>query len=165
MALARRKIWLARGTAFLLLATLALVIGARPLQALVSERVVADRHTGLAIFGFDPVAYFLDAKPVEGRSEFELQVSDSIWRFRNAGNRAAFLANPDVYRPRYGGYDPVAIGRGVALPGNPQIFLVTDQRLYFFYNSQARDAFARDPNTAILAAEERWPDVVRSLTQ
>src|SRR4051812_882466 len=143
MALARRKIRLARGTAFLLVATLVLAFGSRPLHALVSERVVADRNTGLAIFGFDPVAYFIEAQPVEGRSEFELQVSDSIWRFRNAGNRAAFVANPDVYRPRYGGYDPIALGRGVALPGNPQLFLVTDQRLYFFYNSQARDAFAR----------------------
>ena len=107
----------------------------------------------------------IEAKPVEGRPEFELQVSDSIWRFRNAGNRAAFVANPDVYRPRYGGYDPIALGRGVAVPGNPQIFIVTDERLYFFYNSQARDAFARAPNAAILAAEERWPDVVRELTQ
>ena len=36
-------------------------------QAATSERVVADRYTGLAIGGFDPVAFFTDARPVQGR--------------------------------------------------------------------------------------------------
>jgi hypothetical protein len=165
MALARRKFWLPHRVGFFALAVLASMTAWGPLRAAVGERVVSDRHTGLAIFGFDPVAYFTDARPLAGRPEFELQQADSIWRFRSEGNRAAFSANPEIYRPRYGGYDPMALGRGVALAGNPLVWVVVADRLYFFYTPQARDAFARDPDTAISAAEEHWPEVVQGLAQ
>jgi hypothetical protein len=165
MALARRKFWFWRRTVFLLLPTLGLLAAIGPLRASVSERVVSDRHTGLAIFGFDPVAYFTDAKPLAGRPEYEVQLSDSIWRFRSEGNRAAFMANPEIYRPRYGGHDPMALGRGIALAGNPLVWLVVGERLYFFYTPQAREAFALDPETAISAAEQHWPAVIHNLAQ
>src|SRR5262245_56447214 len=113
MALARRKFW------FSALAAVAFLWAAGPLGAAIGDRFISDRHTGLALFGFDPVAYFTDAKPVAGKAEFELEVPDAIWRFRSAGNKAAFIANPDIYWPRYGGYDPVALGRGTAVAGNP----------------------------------------------
>ena len=54
-----------------------------------SSRVVVDWHTGLAIHGFDPVAYFTDAKAVSGRPELERTVDGLTWRFRNEGNHAA----------------------------------------------------------------------------
>ena len=165
MALARRKFWIGRGAGFLTLTALVLLAVAGPLGASVSERVVSDRHTGLAIFGFDPVAYFTDAKAIAGRPEFELDAPDAIWRFRSDGNRAAFVANPDVYRPRYGGYDPMALGRGIAVAGNPTIWLVIGERLFLFYTPQSRDTFGRDPETAAAAADERWPDVMKGLAQ
>jgi len=158
MALARRKFRLARTACYFAVVGL-LACRAAPLHALVGERVVSDRHTGLAIFGFDPVAYFVDAKPLAGRAEYELELPDAVWRFRNEGNRAAFAANPEIYRPRYGGYDPISIARGVAVAGNPTLWLVVGERLYLFYTRQARDAFGADPDTAIAAADERWPQV------
>jgi hypothetical protein len=83
-----------------------------------TERVVVDRNSGLAISGFDPVAYFTDAQALPGKGEFEQVVGGTVWRFRNAGNRAAFMADPEVYTPRYGGYDPVDVARSVAVAGN-----------------------------------------------
>src|SRR5579862_9088408 len=77
-----------------------------------TERIVVDWHTGLAISGYDPVAFFTDGKPVPGRAELELRYSGVVWRFDNIGNRAAFTERPDVYMPQYGGYDPVGIARG-----------------------------------------------------
>lgn len=145
------------------MAAIALLCAVGPLGAAIGDRVVSDRHTGLAIFGFDPVAYFTDADALSGRPEYELRVSDVIWRFRNAGNRAAFMADPDVYQPRYGGYDPMSIARGVAVPGNPKVWLVVGDRLYLFYTPQAREAFAVSPETAIAAADEHWPAVEQSL--
>src|SRR5207244_12096850 len=88
------------------------------LRAATTERVVVDRHTGLALYGVDPVAYFTERKPVPGRPEFEYSYAGAVWRFDNEGNRAAFAADPDVYMPRYGGYDPVGISRGLATPGD-----------------------------------------------
>src|SRR6186997_1172850 len=93
-------------------------------HASTTERVVVDRHTGLAIYGVDPVAYFTDRKPIVGKPEFEHRHAGVIWRFDNEGNRAAFVADPDVYMPRYGGYDPVGIARGLSTPGFPELWVV-----------------------------------------
>ncbi len=136
---------------------------AAPALAATTERIVADRLTGFAIGGFDPVAYFTDGKPVPGRAEFELSSAGVVWRFANEGNRAAFAANPEVYAPQFGGYDPIAIARGVSTAGHPEIWLISNSRLYLFYNATAREAFAANPDAARLAAEEKWPEVMRTL--
>src|SRR2546423_12206804 len=125
-------------------------------RAATTERVVVDQHTGLAIYGVDPVAYFTDRKPVPGRPTFEYWYAGVIWRFVNEGNRAAFAADPDVYMPRYGGYDPVGISRGLATPGSPALWVVSDQRLYLFYAADARTAFIADPAAVIASASARW---------
>ena len=90
-------------------------------RATTTERVVAARFSGLAIDGFDPVAYFVQNQAVLGLPDYEASEAGAVWRFRNEGNRAAFLDDPDVYAPHFGGYDPVAIARGVAVPGNPRL--------------------------------------------
>ena len=133
--------------------------------AATTELVVVNRHTGLAIDGFDPVAYFVNAAPKTGRAELELRHGGAIWRFRNEGNRAAFAADPAIYAPRFGGYDPMAVARGAAAAGHPALWLISDKRLYLFYSDQARAAFAKDPDSAIGAAERHWPDVQRTLAR
>lgn len=140
-----------------LAATLALQV-----HAATTERVVTDRHTGLAINGFDPVAYFTDAVARLGLSDFELASSGVTWRFRNEGNMAAFAADPEIYAPQFGGYDPVGIARGVATAGHPQVFLIHAKRLYLFQSAETRAHFAADPAIR-LSALEKWPDVQREL--
>ena len=99
--------------------------------------IVVNALTGLAISGFDPVAYFVDAKPKMGRPDMELRLDGAVWRFQNEGNRAAFADHPEVYTPRFGGYDPVAIARGVSVPGHPLFWAVTGERLYLFYQRRS----------------------------
>jgi hypothetical protein len=134
-----------------------------PAGAATTERLVVDRHTGLALYGYDPVAYFTDAKPLVGRPEFELSFAGAVWRFRNEGNRAAFHDRPEVYMPSFGGYDVLAVGRGAAVPASPQYWRVVDQRLYLFESPESRDAFAADPGKALGAAQARWPELLKSL--
>ena len=134
-------------------------------QAAATERIVTDRHTGLALYGIDPVAYFTDQKPVEGKADFELTHAGAIWRFHNEGNRAAFAADPDVYMPRFGGYDPVGISRGLATPGYPALWVVHDERLYLFYTAEARAAFIANPNAVIASAAARWSTVKSELAE
>ena len=102
------------------------------------EPVAIDPQSGLAISGFDPVSYFADATAKEGRPDIELNHDGSTWRFRNEGNRAAFADHPEIYAPRFGGYDPVAIARGASVPGHPTFWLVSNDRLYLFYSAKAR---------------------------
>ncbi len=136
-----------------------------PLRAAATEWVVTNRYTGLAIDGFDPVAYFIDAAPKEGRAELEFRSDGATWRFRNEGNRAAFAAAPGVYAPQFGGHDPMALARGTATPGHPALWLIAEQRLYLFYSAEARAGFVRDPESAIEAAERNWLTVRRTLVR
>jgi len=134
-----------------------------PVSAGMTERIVVDPQSGLAMNGFDPVSYFTDGAPQFGRPEQEARHEGVIWRFRNEGNKAAFLAHPEIYMPRYGGYDPVALGRGLAVAGNPLVWAVVGERLYFFFNEAARERFVADPGEAILRADNKWPAVVGGL--
>ena len=133
--------------------------------AAVADVIVVNAHTGLAISGFDPVAYFTDGKPKFGRPELELRADGVVWRFYNEGNRAAFADHPEVYAPRFGGYDPVAIARGVSVPGHPMFWAVTGERLYLFYSAEARTTFLADPGRILDAAERKWPTVTRSIAR
>src|SRR5205085_8059861 len=109
-------------------------------RAATTELVVVDHRSGLAIHGYDPVAYFVDGRAIPGQDEIEHAFAGAVWRFRNPGNRAAFIADPAVYLPYYGGYDPVAVARGVAAAGDPRLWLIVERRLYLFHDQQARDA-------------------------
>jgi hypothetical protein len=130
-----------------------------------TERVVVNRYSGLAIEGFDPVAYFIQQQPVLGLPDYEAAEAGAVWRFHNEGNRASFVAHPDVYGPQFGGYDPVDVARGVTLAGNPRFFVVTGQRLYLFGIETHRDAFAAHPEHYLPEARERWPNLEETLAQ
>jgi hypothetical protein len=159
MSAARRK------TRILLL-VLGICLGAgfaAPVWSAVSGPIVTDPQTGLAIDGFDPVAYFTGEGPAQGREAHEYKLAGVTWRFRSEGNRAAFADHPDVYVPQFGGFDPVAIGRGVSVPGHPLSWVVVGERLYLFYDAKARAEFIEAPRRAIEAARRQWPDVRRTL--
>lgn len=137
---------------------------ALPLRAATTEYVVTDRSSGLAIYGFDPVAYFTDARPSQGSGLFEYRHAGVVWRFRNLGNRAAFAANPEVYAPQFGGYDPVALGRGAAVAGDPRLWVIAGERLYLFQSPENKAAFLGEAERIAAAAAEAWPAVQRTLT-
>jgi hypothetical protein len=133
-------------------------------RAAATEQIVVDWHSGLAISGYDPVAFFTDGKPTAGNPDFELRYGGAVWRFANIGNRAAFAAQPDVYMPKYGGYDPLGVARGVAVAGNPNVWMIASQRLFLFYDDGRREKFAADPARVVGSADRKWPDVLRTLT-
>jgi len=130
-----------------------------------TERIVVNRYSGLAIEGFDPVAYFTEAQAVLGLPDFEAAEAGAVWRFHNAGNRDAFAANPEIYGPQFGGYDPIDVARGVAYAGNPRFFVVTGQRLYLFGREESRNAFAANPAKFLKDARARWPGLEKTLAQ
>jgi hypothetical protein len=134
-------------------------------RAATTERIIVNRYTGLAIEGFDPVAYFVDARAVIGLPEFEASQAGAVWRFRNEGNRASFVAHPDIYGPQFGGYDPVDLARGVTYAGNPRFWLIAGQRLFLFGREENRDAFVTDPERFQSEANSRWPALEQQLAQ
>jgi len=142
----------------------ALTAGLPAVRATATEQIVMDWHTGLAIDGYDPVGFFTDGKPVAGTDDFEWGYDGVVWRFANIGNRAAFAASPEVYMPQYGGYDPLGVAQGVAVAGNPNVWLIAGQKLFLFYDADRRNKFAADPERLIRSAERKWPSVLHGLT-
>jgi hypothetical protein len=134
-------------------------------QAATTERVIVNRYSGLAIEGYDPVAYFADARAEPGRPDFEASEAGAVWRFRNQGNRASFVAHPEIYGPQFGGYDPTDLARGVTYAGNPRFWLVVGQRLYLFGREENRAAFAADPALFLSNAKARWPVLEQDLAR
>ena len=136
-----------------------------PVQAATTERIVVNRFSGVAIEGFDPVSYFVDGVAAQGTAEFEANLWGAVWRFRNEGNRASFLAHPEIYGPQYGGYDAVDVARGVTVAGNPRFFAIVAQRLYLFGREDNRDAFAANPERFLYEVGKRWPALLEQLSQ
>lgn len=152
-----------RGKRLLLLRFLVLLLGSVPGYVSAEPILVVNPATGLAISGFDPVTYFTDGRAGQGRPEIELSTDAAVWRFRNPGHRAAFMAHPEVYEPHFGGYDPVAIARGRAVAGHPLFWGIAGERLYLFYSAESRDAFLADPDATLALAESKWSEVMRMI--
>jgi YHS domain-containing protein len=71
--------------------------------AVISQRVNTDEF-GVAILGYDTVAYHTEGRPVKGKSEFSYSWNDAVWHFANTENRNIFATDPDRYAPKYGGF-------------------------------------------------------------
>jgi len=134
-------------------------------QAGTTQRVVTDYYTGLAIDGFDPVSYFVGGAPQRGRAEWEMRFEGASWRFANQGNRVQFSAAPQVYAPRFGGYDAVELADGKAVPGQPLIWTIHDERLYLFASEANRLAFSGRPGTLADKAGRAWPQIRATLAR
>jgi hypothetical protein len=152
---------------FAVTATVALASlgAAAALAQATTERVITNRISGYAISGYDPVAYFVDARPVAGQGDHEFVFDRAIWRFHNEGNLNAFRLHPEVYEPLFGGYDPVTVAQGKAVGGRPQIFAVVGSRLVLFSSAENRDTFVKSPRNWLATASQRWPALSRELAQ
>ena len=74
---------------------------------------------GLAIKGFDPVAFHTQGRPIQGSKSYELEWKDARWRFASAEHRDLLEANPEKYAPRYGGYCAWAVSQGYTAGVDP----------------------------------------------
>ncbi len=125
------------------------------------QPLVVNAHTGPALSGFDPVAYFTDSKPEFGWPDLKLRREGAVWRFRNEGTARPSPIIRKVYTPGFGGYDPVAVARGSLVPGHPLFWAVSGERLYLFHSAEARAQFLADRGGIIARATHKWPDVAQ----
>ena len=122
-----------------------------------------DDVNGYAISGYDPVDYFVKGQAVRPNTGVEAVWGGVSWNFRNTGNRAAFLADPQVYAPRFGGVDPYQLANNQSVRGNPALFDIYEKRLYLFYDGVSLLAWKRDRKAYIANAILVWPQAAASL--
>jgi YHS domain-containing protein len=112
---------------------------------------------GVAIEGYDPVAYFTDSKPVKGSPQFTYQWQGAVWHFASAQHRDAFAKSPESYAPQYGGYCAYGVSQGHTAPVDPTAWKIINSRLYLNYNKEVQELFLKDPSSAIEKADQNWP--------
>lgn len=115
---------------------------------------------GVAIKGYDPVAYFTEGKPVEGVKAHKLDWNGAEWRFANAANRAAFEAEPTKYAPQYGGYCAWAVSQGYTAGIDPAAWKIVEGKLYLNYNQDVQKKWQTDIPTRIKDADANWPKLL-----
>lgn len=151
---------------FLVLTTVALVAsatayGLSSTAALAKEApVFTGLVKGVAVGGYDPVAYFTQGKPVKGSDKITAEHNGATWRFSSEANRTAFLAEPAKYAPQYGGYCAWAVSLGSTAKGDPNAWRIVDGKLYLNYDKSIQAKWEKDKVANISRADANWPKVL-----
>jgi YHS domain-containing protein len=114
---------------------------------------------GLALRGYDPVAYVETERPQVGDAEHAFTYLGSKFLFASAANRAKFVAAPEKYAPQYGGFCALGTANGYKVATEPDAFKVVGGKLYLNYNRKVLDIWSKDTPGYIEKANENWPVV------
>ena len=152
----RPRSMLRRAIAPLIAVVLCLAAGAAP-----AIEPVFSTTFGGAIRGYDPVAYFTEGRPVEGRRAHRHEWMGATWSFASAENRATFAANPEKFAPRYGGYCAWAVSQGYTASIDPDAWRIVDGALYLNFSLAVREEWEQDIPGHIASADVNWPRLLR----
>ena len=125
-----------------------------------SPILVNVNRDGLALDGYDPVAYFTDNVPVEGQAAFQSRFMGAWYRFASGEHKELFDQTPEKYAPAYGGYCGYAASVDRLSPIDPSIFQVLDGRLVLQHNQRAWDKWNSDLAGNLVKADANWPGLV-----
>jgi enamine deaminase RidA (YjgF/YER057c/UK114 family) len=116
----------------------------------------------LSISGYDPVAYFTDGKPVQGRTEFEYLWHKSRWRFASSEHRELFSKSPDRYAPQYDGYCAMGVSNDADAHKDtvdPEAWAIVDGKLYLTHNPYWLEVWREHADELIKRADANWQAV------
>jgi len=112
---------------------------------------------GVAIKGYDPVAYHTGGAPAEGMESRTVQWEGATWWFASAENQALFSAAPERYAPAFGGWCAYAVAKNRTADIDPASWTIVDGTLYLNYSPSIKVKWEADIPGHIKAAEENWP--------
>ena len=114
---------------------------------------------GVALKGYDAVAYFQQNQPVKGALQFNFQWMKATWLFSSAANRDQFAADPQRCAPQYGGFCWYAVSQGHTAPIDPEAWRIIDGKLYLNYSKGVQNKWEKDKARYILKADQNWPNL------
>lgn len=139
------------------IAVLLVVAAAAGAQA---QKVNAGRG-GVAVKGYDLVAYVTAGKPMEGSEQFVHRIGATTYRFASAANRDAFAKEPERYLPQFGGFCAYAVSRGYTADIDPHAWRIVAGKLYLNYNHGAQAKWEQDVTGNIGKGDANWPALSR----
>jgi len=111
---------------------------------------------GLAVRGYDAVAYFAVQNAIKGNPQFEYAWNGAKWLFSSAENLEKFKADPAAYAPQFGGYCAYAVSHGHTADGDPLAWKVVDGRLYLNYSPEVKQMWEKEQGKFIKDGETNW---------
>lgn len=116
--------------------------------------------SGVAINGYDPVAFFTDKKPVNGNFKITAQHRGATYFFASEEHKAMFTQNPDKYAPQCGGFCAFGVSVGALFPVDINTWQVRNDKLYLNLNPAILGMFNSDIDKNIGNAMKNWPGLV-----
>jgi len=116
--------------------------------------------SGVAIQGYDPVAFFTNHQPVKGDPKFVLKHAGAIYFFASKEHRDQFKAEPAKYEPVFGGYCAYGVSRNKLVEIDVDAFQIVDGKLLLQYSKSVRDNFNKDAQGNLAKADANWPGLV-----
>jgi len=156
-----RLLWLRR-VPVVAACTLGLFIITAPAYA---DGVIDATSDGIAIEGYDPVAYFTMGKPVKGTEQLAHEWLDVTWHFASAKHRDMFAADPITYAPQHGGYCSVSVLKGGKAYADPTAWRIADGRLYLFFDELTASDYWHPKWPAVARTDENWQKTLADLLQ
>ena len=112
---------------------------------------------GLAIKGYDPVAYFVDGQAVKGEKAYRYEWQGATWRFSSEEHKKRFIEDPEKYAPQYGGYCAWSVSQGGKVTIDPKMWKIVDGKLYLNFNSKVQEKWLEKMDYWIGQANDVWP--------
>ena len=116
-------------------------------------------HSSKAIRGYDPVAYFTEGKPVQGKEDIMYKWNNATWYFSSQQNLDLFKANPEKYAPQYGGYCAFGLSNGYKAPTDADAWTIDNGKLYLNYNKDVKEEWNKERKQRIEKADKNWPEI------
>src|SRR5258708_33349075 len=127
--------------------------------ALAIEAEAVNNVEGIALKGFDPVAYFADSKPRKGNPEITSKFEGVTYEFVSTDHKALFDKDPAKYVPAYNGFCAFGVTEGLKIDVDPHAYAINDDKLNVFFSEEARDLYENDYSSKSREAQEKWPTV------
>lgn len=131
-------------TSLLFLGLVTSAMAAERINTLEKKGLFGYEPNGIAIRGYDTVAYFTQGKPVEGNDKFTTQWSDATWKFSSQEHLDLFSAEPEKYAPQYGGYCAYGVANESLVKIEPEQWSIVDDKLYLNYNAKLNREWKKD---------------------
>lgn len=126
-----------------------------------AQAAAANEEDGVAIKGYDPVAYFTDHKPVKGSETHKFQYQGAVYEFASEAHRKLFAATPEKYLPQFNGFCAYGVAVGHKADIDPAAFTIVDGKLYLNYSLKVRDTWSQDIPGYLQKAQTAWPTVAQ----
>jgi YHS domain-containing protein len=124
------------------------------------KQLVNVDSNGVALQGYDPVAFFTDHKPVQGNSQFQSQYGGAKYYFASAEHKQLFDKEPSKYEPQFGGYCAYGTSQGHTAPIKIDAWQIVDGRLLMQYDRDVKDEFNKDQAGNLKKADQNWPGLI-----